>query len=1544
MTNSFVELSTAIGCQFNEDSNSITFIVEPSLFRRQLTLKLRNDPNYPNNLLQFIDDFQKYTENSTSLRQCLLSARLSDELTLTNKSTSVDSLFKTLLAIDILQPTMITNLLERLPEFYDELELDNSSSCTARLILHQLRWLDYIVEPQQLTGTLIEIIQVTPTEIQHEIITSLPDILNDTEHKPMVVFLKEWMQENPDLTVPILDAFSNLNLHPEQLDDVRGMVLDRLQSADLDDLAIMIKFLLQTVTPQTIDTTILDIRNNLDLKSLGKIQQSDPQLHTQQTQQQQKAPQSPTALILESIKLGLQFHKFVCDAWVRSLTALESQKSHKIIDVLVLFILYSMASMKKKAEQVLRRKIIAGQITSQLIKETLIYHDKSLSMYIPSIISLTESLLRSSNQHTVLALCAKTIYINIYKASDVYNRQEIIGSLVTHIGSGLNEEMDTALEVLLNLAQENTALVSVYNVFIKGILDYIDNLSLSQIRILFDIFSVLALKDNNRYSGESSLWSDIQIVLRKQLSNPRLKYKKIGILGCLAAVKILGSRELCKQFSKSGESSSQRHQNADTIDRHPILKEAVNLVEMITRSCSEYPICMSMFYDELANLMENGDIDDRFKNWVQDSFTTDFIDTYIVEHETCSQLESNFGNLQSIGIKPTMVLDINESSAEVALKIYPLLQNSKEKKQRENAIVLCSIFNLLQSCEKAFNNGSLEGVDALLGCGIILFDLNDIENTLDNWQTYEADDACSMIYVTINWLREMLNCFSITIEDEDIRRKLITRLKHIVKLESILNTILPHTSNFVPIDIQSLLSPFQDFRENRSLHIKSQSSLRIRSNSLTPGEDNSDNDSIIQPSSKRDSTKTSASKFETVDSLRPFMRGLKIQSLAILGAITTNESEGLKLEYQDINYLLQDINRKLDDKIVPPPVNFFGKKKVSPSNNKYDNINPDAFTYMPSQELMHSMIIYLPKILQVLETAYEDLLDTNTQAGRIEKGSEGLALCISLVIDILYKLFGWSELSSPENQNILMGLIGTLSEQMSAERSNIRTVSEQFKEAFRYLSNFETNIPQMKSVIILFKTLERIMELSCNNEMFKDDAMKVVQDILSRDWFDWREAKKDIPYLVEKGIELSDDPLQTLINYVNLVLPTFDKEGKLEEYPLLKSETVVAFYQAIINQTVKCISLLEERDDDDEALLVRTYQIVQLFERITNYVKVKEQRALFGILLKTSKSFIEQFTKHSIPFFSRIFKDHKDYIANIFRLFQISTRLLQIMCSHVKINKDVQLATYVPPLKKVLEVVIYQVKILLTENNAPTEVFFLGALKHRDLTGATVSSQIPKEFSSDSEDELSDDTTTVQQSATKNTLKPSQLSPSKNAKKQKNTAYLPPKKKVKTADLDVEYRTSSQIPSSMDEDSEIENSHTIELNSEEEEEEEEGDDDDDEEEDEDGDVKIDLKNDKKRSKRPMKFSSFNKFLDEQSQPNNKNTMSNIFSSSEDDDSIEINSSKSQSTISSHDSYDSNNDQHHSSSKKLKPFDLTSKSPKSKKRSYGLGMTRKRPKQ
>lgn len=53
--------------------------------------------------------------------------------------------------------------------------------------------------------------------------------------------------------------------------------------------------------------------------------------------------------------------------------------------------------------------------------------------------------------------------------------------------------MNIALNVLLSLVKFDVNSVAVYSVFVKGILDYLDNLNLYQIRTLFDIFSLLAL-------------------------------------------------------------------------------------------------------------------------------------------------------------------------------------------------------------------------------------------------------------------------------------------------------------------------------------------------------------------------------------------------------------------------------------------------------------------------------------------------------------------------------------------------------------------------------------------------------------------------------------------------------------------------------------------------------------------------------------------------------------------------------------------------------------------------------------------------------------------------------------------------------------------------------------------------------------------------------------------------------------------------------------------------------------------------------------------
>lgn len=50
--------------------------------------------------------------------------------------------------------------------------------------------------------------------------------------------------------------------------------MDKLESAELDDLPIVIKFLLQTVEPDTVGDVIETLRQNLDFKSISRLQRS----------------------------------------------------------------------------------------------------------------------------------------------------------------------------------------------------------------------------------------------------------------------------------------------------------------------------------------------------------------------------------------------------------------------------------------------------------------------------------------------------------------------------------------------------------------------------------------------------------------------------------------------------------------------------------------------------------------------------------------------------------------------------------------------------------------------------------------------------------------------------------------------------------------------------------------------------------------------------------------------------------------------------------------------------------------------------------------------------------------------------------------------------------------------------------------------------------------------------------------------------------------------------------------------------------------------
>ena len=87
---------------------------------------------------------------------------------------------------------------------------------------------------------------------------------------------------------------------------------------------------------------------------------------------------------------------------------------------------------------------------------------------------------------------------------------------MTHIGSGMPAEVDHALDILAALVDTRRVEMDRFSVLIKGVLDYLEHLSVGQIRRLYSILSVLAFHDPE---DGSSVQDEMHTLIRKQLSH-----------------------------------------------------------------------------------------------------------------------------------------------------------------------------------------------------------------------------------------------------------------------------------------------------------------------------------------------------------------------------------------------------------------------------------------------------------------------------------------------------------------------------------------------------------------------------------------------------------------------------------------------------------------------------------------------------------------------------------------------------------------------------------------------------------------------------------------------------------------------------------------------------------------------------------------------------------------------------------------------------------------------------------------------------------------
>ncbi|XP_023659923.1 Fanconi anemia group D2 protein isoform X2 [Paramormyrops kingsleyae] len=1354
----FTRLLLEAGICLKADNSPNEIVVDQAVFQKRLHNLLKKSPQYPNIIKEFISGLESYIEDQEKFKNCLLPCvpQALDEST-SSVSSYQESLVRLLLGVEILQSSVLGVLFEKLPEFmFDGVEESGLNIC--HIVINQLKWLDRIVDCKDLAAKLLELVAVAPLELQRDIITSLPEILEDSQHGDIAQELKSLLQQNTKLTVPILDALSSLSLSPALLTEVRGVIMTTLVAVQLEDLPVIVKFILHTVSALDACEVVSDLRRKLDLELCVA-----PQHNTKAgTKGLSKFPpdnskEDCVSLLLDVIKTAVRFQKTISEAWMKAVENVVETDEHKVIDLLVLFILHTTNAnhSRRGAEKLLRIKVREGHIREALLQRTFRGHGQVMRSFFPSILSLAQILLRSPE--TCVVSFGGSLYKLAFTAFDSYCQQEVVGSLVTHVCSGLLGEVDAALELLCELVTQKPEEMARYAVFVKGILDYMDSLTPQQIRRLFYALSSLAFgKDQS-----SHIQDDMHIVLRKQLSSPVPKYRRIGIIG---AVMVIGSMASTRD---TDESSTAPQTGSLPKERH---RQVTGLLELL-RSCTEAcPESAALYYDELANLLQTYKLDLQVQEWIGKSVLEDFQEDFVID--LGPDIQGSFPFPASVMYN----LDEDESQGGIAINLLPLLaedvQHKGEQwspaqdkgKRRVSPLCLAPFFRLLRLCEEKQDHGDLEEIDALLGCPLILTDLDVVEK-VDSLSKAEREFLCSLLFYTISWFREVANAFCRQ-KDPEMKMKVVSRLQNITYLQAVLERLLGATPGFVPplanfdcdsSELSALLPPAAPPKKGKK---EGSSRKRKASSKNSSGEASQlEEGTEVEESQQEPPQDKEPAVGVSLASYRPFFRELDVELLAVIQCgllsrslldteLHSHERVEVQLGPAELVFLLEDMWRKLEVGLTAAPA------KRSPFRKSGRSVGFSHLHQRSPREIATFWVQLLPTLCTHLENChnhFQALLSANQGVldgpGLNTKEHQLMCSVLQLLLQILRTAFSWNGFTEHEQRPLLKSALEVLAGRLKEHEAAL-SLEELIRHSFEYLLNFRSSVPTLSSALSLTQLL---IVISANQTSCRGQIAPLVRHFLCQEWVAPPGEKErgvrdstSLQALLSIYLEYTDDVLRAVEDIAGTgvtELMNTTKDGSSKTFPTLNRQTFLVFYRGMMVELEKYVHMIPpaRQGDSNEVQSERllTWNLaVRDFHILVNLVKVFDSRPVINVCLKYGRLFLETFLKLGMPLLDFSFKKHKEDVQSLLKTFQLSTRQLHHMCGHSKIRQDTGLTNHVPALKKSLEQFVYRVKAMLALNHCQ-EAFWLGNLKNRDLQGEEILSQRSQADDQDEEEDAS---------------------------------------------------------------------------------------------------------------------------------------------------------------------------------------------------------------
>ncbi|NXW40997.1 FACD2 protein, partial [Nyctiprogne leucopyga] len=1363
----FEELLRTSGIVLKAGEGQNEIAVDQMAFQKKLCLALEKHPTYPGVVKQFISGLESHIKDRNQFKNCLLPCTpIRTEGSRTLVHSYCESLIKLLLGIKILQPAVITLLLEKIPEFFFDI-VGTFGTNFPRLIINQFKWLDKLLDSQDLVKKLMQMVSVSPVPIQHDIITSLPEILEDSQQSDVARELSCLLKQGRRLTVPILDALSRLDLDAGLLAEVRQSAMAIVPSVKLEDLPVVVKFILHNVKAADAVEVISDLRKSLDLSScvlplqiLGSQKKLKSQVQASSSTSQVTTSQNCVKLLFDVIKLAVRFQKDVSEAWIKAIENSTSVADHKVLDLIVLLLIHSTNTKnRKQTEKLLRSKIRLGCIPEQLMQNAFQNHSTVIKDFFPSILALAQTFLHST--HPAIVSFGSCMYKQAFAAFDSYCQQEVVTALVTHVCSGNETELDISLDVLTDLVMLHTSLLMRYATFVKTILDSTQKLNPCQIRKLFYILSTLAF--SQRQEG-SYIQDDMHMVIRKWLSSTVPNHKQMGIIG---AVTMIGSVALKRN---EGDGSSlerpELHSERDG--------QLSTLLDLVGFCCEQTPEVLALYYDELASLIEKqkGNLDLQLLEEFGKSLVEDFPSDFVVD------LSPTVDGSFLFPVKSLYNLDEDESQGAIAINLLPLVSQSElgrvtdgmsnQSKRVVSPICLSPCFRLLRLYTGEQNRGSLEEIDALLGCPLYLTDL-EVEGKLDSLSKREREFLCSLLFYALNWFREVVNAFCEQ-QDAEMKGKVLTRLQNITELQNVLGKCLAATPGYVPppatFDSEALeavpsvnsAGPVRKRNGKKKKADGSKAGSADRSQADDSSEGNQP-DTELSELEKTAAEREAGNPLAQLQSYRPYFRELDLEVFTVLhcGLLTksvldtemhTEAREVVQLGPAELCFLLDDLCWKLEHVLTPG-----SSRRVPFPKASYKDIGFSHLCQRSPKEVAMCVVKLLKPLCNHMENMH-NYFQVITQNRGVEddpgvniQEHQLMYSCYQQLLLTFRSLFAWNGFSQHENTDLLRSALQVLADRLKPGETEFLPLEELISESFDYLLNFQQSVPSFHCAFILTQLLIAIAEKPMAGRK-KEKMAALAKQFLCQSWVKpsgdrekGSQFNSALHTLLCVYLEHAGNILKAIEEITSVGVPELinsAKDGCSSTYPTLNRQTFPVFFRVMMAQlesSVKSISAGKPSDSSEVQLekLLWWNIAVRNFHILINLVKVFDSRPVLSICLKYGRLFVEAFLKLAMPLLDYSFKKHRDDVQSLLKTLQLSTRQLHHMCGHSKIRQDIGLTNHVPLLKKSLEQFVYRVKAMLAFNHCQ-EAFWVGILKNRDLQGEEIMSQASEARDSDEED------------------------------------------------------------------------------------------------------------------------------------------------------------------------------------------------------------------